>query len=388
MALIGAQFVQAVDPNPVGSLQAFAGANAPTGWLLCNGAETAISAYPELYSVLSTTYGALTNGLGGAGSTHFRVPDMRGRVPVGAGSDSTAANNVSRTLGTKFGDTRLQSHSHTGTTGNMNSNNLHSPFVTSPGGHSWGANFGGLSGTATFTFSPSGVFAGMYGGTPLRTDQFDINHQHNITTNDHNQSIGTGANAPPSLGVNYIIKATSSIPRGGTALGNTPPIVTQLPANPQFGEVVTYVADATNGVYWDLQYDASGTYPWKFIGGAALRATGAGGTTSLTTPQTTGTPSLSVPLAGDYDCSYGCFTQAQTYATVFNASMALFKTTTAIEQLNFVPVGVYNGGNIAGNYRAAGLTASQALNLRYWVSGSSASFGTMFINTTPIRVSA
>jgi hypothetical protein len=185
---------------PVGSLISYAGATAPSGYLLCDGSAVSRTTYSDLFSVLSTTYGA------GNGSTTFNLPDLRGRVPVGAGNDGTAANNVSRTVGAKSGDTRLQSHSHTGTTGFMNSNNLHSPFCNSPGGHSWGANFGGLSGGATFTFSPSGVFAGVYGGSNLRTDQFDVNHQHNFTTNDHNQSIGSGANMPPFTVVNHIIK--------------------------------------------------------------------------------------------------------------------------------------------------------------------------------------
>jgi len=240
MALVGAQFVNAVSPNPVGSLQAYAGASAPTGWLLCDGSQQEISTYPELYSVLGTTYGSLTNGSGGAGSTHFRVPDLRGRMPIGAGNDGTAANNATRTRGATGGDTRLQSHSHTGATGFMNSNNVHQPYVNSPGGHSWGANFGGLSGTATFTFSPSGVFAGMYGGTPLRTDAFDVNHTHNFTTNDHNQAVGSAANMPPFLVTNYIIKAVPDAPRSGLAYGSTPPIASTFPANPQFGEVVSF----------------------------------------------------------------------------------------------------------------------------------------------------
>jgi len=369
MALIGAQFVNAVSPNPVGSLQAYAGASAPTGWLLCNGTSYATAAYPELYSVLGYTYG-------GSGS-NFNVPDLRGRVPMGAG---TGAQNggagtgaisggtalTARTRGAFGGDERLQQHNHTA------SDSGHT--------HQVGSNSGpdNLSGPHTGNYDPNTFGVAFYYTTTTGYANISV----------ANNGSGSGQNMPPFVVTNYIIKAIPDAPRSGLAYGSTPPIVTALPSNPQFGDVVTYVADATNGVYWDLQYDASGTYPWKFIGGSPLRATGVGGTTGSATPQTTGTPSLSVPLAGDYDCSYGCFTQSLSYVTVFNASMALYKTATAMEQLNFIPVGLYNGGNISGNYRAAGLTASQALNLRYWVTGSSASFGTMFINTTPIRVSA
>ena len=80
---------------PSGSVQMFAGSSAPTGWLLCNGAEVAIASYGSLYAVLGTTYGSLTNGSGGAGSTHFRLPDARSRAVVGAG---TGTGLTARTL--------------------------------------------------------------------------------------------------------------------------------------------------------------------------------------------------------------------------------------------------------------------------------------------------
>jgi microcystin-dependent protein len=299
MALIGAQYVQAVDPNPVGSLQAFAGANAPTGWLLCDGSERPIATYPELYSVLSTTYGALTNGTGGAGSTHFRVPDLRGRMPIGAGNENVTGNNTARNLGVKGGDIRLQSHTH-----------------TTPS-HTHAMNPGGF---APLGISGPGVSGLAGGGSQFST--IATTGGASPTTNDHNQSIGTGANMPPFLVTNYIIKATSSIPRGGTALGSTPPIVTALPANPQFGEVVTYAADATNGIYWTLQYDASGTYPWKFVGGAPLHReapgnalTIVGGTSGTAWQSMNGIISATtLSLPGDYTLMANCHIGTQSSA--------------------------------------------------------------------------
>lgn len=69
----------------VGMVTPYVGSTAPTGWLLCDGSEVAIASYRELAMVLGDKYGAFTNGSGAAGSTHFRLPDLRGRVPVGAG---------------------------------------------------------------------------------------------------------------------------------------------------------------------------------------------------------------------------------------------------------------------------------------------------------------
>jgi microcystin-dependent protein len=69
--------------------------SAPTGWLVCNGAEYAIADYGDLHAAIGTTWGALTNGSGSAGSTHFRVPDLRGAFLRGTGShgSSTMANS-------------------------------------------------------------------------------------------------------------------------------------------------------------------------------------------------------------------------------------------------------------------------------------------------------
>lgn len=197
---------------------------------------------------------------------------------------------------------------------------------------------------------------------------------------------GSTASRPRSyIKVNKIIQASQFIVPLASA-----PLVTSLPSAPIDGQEIRYLADATNGVVWNLRYRAASasSYKWEFVGGSSLRSTGAGSSTNSTTPQTTNTPSITVPLAGDYDCSYGGFTQNTAYGVVYNSTIYLYKDTTSLESLTFVPVGTYNGASIAGVYRATSLTASQVLNLRYAVSttSSTSSFGTLFINATPIRV--
>ena len=100
-----------------GEIKMFAGANAPTGWLICDGSILTRSDYAELFTVIGHTYtdtsSSSTNGNQVAStSTQFRLPDLRGRVPVGAGQGlastnttagseklSTSSNLSSRTLG-------------------------------------------------------------------------------------------------------------------------------------------------------------------------------------------------------------------------------------------------------------------------------------------------
>jgi microcystin-dependent protein len=65
----------------VGQLKLFAGNFAPSGWVLCDGRELDIANNVTLYNLIGTTFG-------GDGVSTFRVPDLRGRVPIGLGSDT------------------------------------------------------------------------------------------------------------------------------------------------------------------------------------------------------------------------------------------------------------------------------------------------------------
>jgi len=63
----------------VGEIRMFAGNFAPSGWSFCDGQLLAVSQNNALFSLLGTIYG-------GDGRTTFGLPDMRGRIPVHAGS--------------------------------------------------------------------------------------------------------------------------------------------------------------------------------------------------------------------------------------------------------------------------------------------------------------
>jgi microcystin-dependent protein len=100
----------------------YGGATAPTGWFLCEGQEVSIATYTNLYNALTTTgtvfpYGANTNGSGGAGSTHFRLPNLKGRIPVGRDSAQTEFDSLGETGGAKSvtltsAQSGLPAHSH------------------------------------------------------------------------------------------------------------------------------------------------------------------------------------------------------------------------------------------------------------------------------------
>ncbi len=84
---------------PAGAMMAFGGAVAPTGWLLCDGANLLRADFAALFAAIGTAYGT-------ADGTHFNIPDMRGRFP--RGTDGAAArdpNSATRTAMNAGGNT-------------------------------------------------------------------------------------------------------------------------------------------------------------------------------------------------------------------------------------------------------------------------------------------
>jgi microcystin-dependent protein len=85
------QVVEGLDTFPAGSLMPYAGASAPSKWLLCFGQAVSRTTYASLFTAISTTYGV------GDGSTTFNLPDLRGRVI--AGQDDMGGTSANRLTG-------------------------------------------------------------------------------------------------------------------------------------------------------------------------------------------------------------------------------------------------------------------------------------------------
>ena len=83
--------------TPSGSIMPYAGASAPSGWLLSYGQAISRSTYSALFSVVGTTYGV------GDGSTTFNIPDLRGRTI--AGQDDMGGASANRLTTPINGDT-------------------------------------------------------------------------------------------------------------------------------------------------------------------------------------------------------------------------------------------------------------------------------------------
>ena len=227
---------------PTGTILAYGGASAPTGFLICDGSAQSRTTYADLFNVITTTYGA------GNGSSTFNIPDLRARVPVGVKSGDTdfsargltvgesrntltSAQVPSHAHGITFGTGPTEgTHSHLSvTTGNESTTHSHSVGV-SGGSHSHDYNYivGALGSTI---FGNIGVVAATNVGgatnqttaNPSHTHDVSVglnstnhthtfsinstgNHSHNASVTDALSGSVTLMNLQPSLAVNYIIK--------------------------------------------------------------------------------------------------------------------------------------------------------------------------------------
>jgi len=94
----------------VGEIRIWAGIRCPYQWHFCDGSLLKISEYQALFALIGTTYG-------GDGATTFKLPDLRGRLPISAGQRTGGvANYVAGQSGgvntTTLTAAQMPGHSH------------------------------------------------------------------------------------------------------------------------------------------------------------------------------------------------------------------------------------------------------------------------------------
>ncbi|MGH1427601.1 MAG: phage tail protein [Arenicella sp.] len=159
----------------VGEIRMFAGNFAPRGWAFCDGQLLAVSQNDALFSLLGTIYG-------GDGRTTFGLPDMRGRLPIHAGSGPGLSP---RRLGAKGGAENVT------LTTNQTPSHTHSVSATSEAGNQT---------------SPQNHFfaaenANVYHAAPLSSSVVSLNSS-TVTSVGGSRS---HTNLMPSLCINFII---------------------------------------------------------------------------------------------------------------------------------------------------------------------------------------
>jgi microcystin-dependent protein len=182
-----------------GEVKMWATGTAPTGYLLCDGSLVSRTTYALLYSVIGDTFGA------GDGSTTFKLPSFRDRMPIGAGYTYSANTTGGST------DAVVVSHTHSATpslsashaltfSGDALGNHAH----TIPGNSGGGAGSSVPNGTTATntTYVNTGAVSA---GTPTGTIGGSISISGTVTNGSTGVS-ATNANLPPYIGIHFIIR--------------------------------------------------------------------------------------------------------------------------------------------------------------------------------------
>lgn len=188
---------------PAGVLNPFAGSSLPSGWLWCDGSSVLRSDYLDLFNAIGTSYGSVD-------STHFNVPDLRGRIPFGKG-DHASVDSLSDNDGISTVGYRRPQHNHSASASSVGAH-THTAGTYPAGGHSHTIDavrevIGRASGGSTFGKLDNG---GSQGTSSVGDHSHSVyvngagEHSHTIYVGD--QTAGTPTDVVPYIVTNYIIK--------------------------------------------------------------------------------------------------------------------------------------------------------------------------------------
>lgn len=239
-----------IPPFPfVGMVVPAALANAPSGYLKCEGQAVSRTTYSALFAAIGTAYGA------GDGGTTFNVPDLRDRVVVGTSASKTlgltgGADSVALATNHLAPHDHGSSgvHNHTATVGNQSASHTHTGTTDSHSHNHGGTNSSGSAhehdlrvretiGTHNHS-TTSGGYVAAAGGTTGSIDNYDAmssdgSHTHTIPSDSHTHSMTTGNQ---SASHNHTVTVNNSTGHTHTSVGNGDPVSVLQPF-----QVLTYL---------------------------------------------------------------------------------------------------------------------------------------------------
>lgn len=172
----------------VGEMSLWGTTTPPINWLICDGQSLLRADYPDLFAVIGTTYGA-------ADGTHFNLPNLKGRVAVGAGLSSASGATTHALAQSSGEETHAQTVAEMATHSHSDAGHTHDTQLQQQAKFSGG----GLAGVT----APSGLV--LYTGTGY--------------ANIQNNGSGTPMSLmQPYLVINYIIRYQATAMAPGTVM--------------------------------------------------------------------------------------------------------------------------------------------------------------------------
>lgn len=178
----------------IGEIRIFPFGFAPTGWMPCEGQELQVSQNQALAALLGNTYG-------GNWPTTFKLPDLRGRAPLGQGQHNGFTYSMGNAIGSQtvtLTVAQLPQHTHTMS---ALSTEAAVPFAVTSGGAAFM-----LANTRETTVNPDGAEIYL---TPPPTATLTPLRPETVTSTGGGQA---HPNEQPSLAVYYCIATTGLWP--------------------------------------------------------------------------------------------------------------------------------------------------------------------------------
>lgn len=231
--------------GPTGSVVMWPAPVAPPGWLLCDGSSLLRATYRDLFNTIGTTYGAVDG-------THFNLPNLKGRVPVGFDSTQTEFDALGETGGAKtvtLDTTMIPSHAHgdahthgtsAGTSGSSSISHQHgythdhASFATAAGGAHPHASDMDIIASGTHGHSGTDGAAGDSGGPSNPDVQGTVksggsDHAHTIDIPSHSGTVDPGdashGHTIPASTTSSQSASTTDTTGGGLAHQNLQPYI-------------------------------------------------------------------------------------------------------------------------------------------------------------------
>lgn len=168
-----------------------------------------------------------------------------------------------------------------------------------------------------------------------------------------------------------------------------PTLVSALPVSPVDAQEIYFQADAANGVIWHLRYRAASASAskWEFVGGSPMgsRVDAVANVNTAPYGDFAG-PSLVVPVAGDYECTFGAADAAVgAGATVtLGLNVAGVAPTAIVDEARISVSGSFSGPLY--NTRLKTTTAGATIKVQAKVGAAAVNVQGRYLVVRPVRV--